>query len=100
MKQSCDCPATSVTVVFGHAKPVGTVASPGGGARVGGRTAPDTESLVGPGSAGAGSLVVPGAAHVKVQAEAIGLHRVFQEAGFEWREPGCSMCVGAGGDRR
>ena len=47
---------------------------------------------------GVKALVVPGAAHVKAQAEAIGLHKVFQEAGFEWREPGCSMCVGAGGD--
>jgi len=44
------------------------------------------------------ALVVPGAAHVKAAAEAEGLHLVFQAAGFEWREAGCSMCVGAGGD--
>jgi 3-isopropylmalate/(R)-2-methylmalate dehydratase large subunit len=49
-------------------------------------------------AAGVKALVVPGAAHVKAAAEAAGLHKVFQEAGFEWREPGCSMCVGAGGD--
>ena len=42
--------------------------------------------------------MVPGAAHVKAAAEAAGLHKVFQEAGFEWREAGCSMCVAAGGD--
>jgi 3-isopropylmalate/(R)-2-methylmalate dehydratase large subunit len=47
---------------------------------------------------GVKALAVPGAAHVKAAAEAEGLHRVFQEAGFEWREAGCSMCVGAGGD--
>jgi 3-isopropylmalate/(R)-2-methylmalate dehydratase large subunit len=44
------------------------------------------------------ALVVPGAAHVKAAAEAAGLHHVFQAAGFEWREAGCSMCVAAGGD--
>ena len=47
---------------------------------------------------GVKALAVPGAAHVKAAAEAAGLHRVFQAAGFEWREAGCSMCVGAGGD--
>jgi 3-isopropylmalate/(R)-2-methylmalate dehydratase large subunit len=47
---------------------------------------------------GVKALVVPGAAHVKAAAEAEGLHTVFQQAGFEWREPGCSMCVAAGGD--
>ena len=47
---------------------------------------------------GVKALAVPGAAHVKAAAESAGLHRVFQEAGFEWREAGCSMCVGAGGD--
>ena len=47
---------------------------------------------------GVKALVVPGAAHVKAAAEAAGLHKVFQEAGFEWREAGCSMCVAAGGD--
>jgi 3-isopropylmalate/(R)-2-methylmalate dehydratase large subunit len=49
-------------------------------------------------SEGVRALVVPGAAHVKAAAEAEGLHRVFLDAGFEWREAGCSMCVGAGGD--
>jgi 3-isopropylmalate/(R)-2-methylmalate dehydratase large subunit len=47
---------------------------------------------------GVRALVVPGAAHVKAAAEAEGLDRIFLEAGFEWREPGCSMCVAAGGD--
>jgi 3-isopropylmalate/(R)-2-methylmalate dehydratase large subunit len=49
-------------------------------------------------AAGVKALVVPGAAHVKAAAEAEGLHTIFQQAGFEWREAGCSMCVGAGGD--
>ncbi len=44
------------------------------------------------------ALVVPGSVQVKAAAEAAGLHTVFIEAGFDWREPGCSMCVGAGGD--
>jgi 3-isopropylmalate/(R)-2-methylmalate dehydratase large subunit len=47
---------------------------------------------------GVRALVVPGAAHVKTAAEAAGLHKVFLEAGFEWREAACSMCVAAGGD--
>lgn len=42
--------------------------------------------------------VVPGSSQVKSQAEREGLHRVFIDAGFDWREPGCSMCVGANGD--
>ena len=41
---------------------------------------------------------VPGSEAVKRAAEREGLHRVFTAAGFEWREPGCSMCVGANGD--
>ncbi|HEY4171740.1 MAG TPA: 3-isopropylmalate dehydratase large subunit [Rhodopila sp.] len=49
-------------------------------------------------AAGVKALVVSGAAHVKAAAEAEGLHTIFQQAGFEWREAGCSMCVGAGGD--
>ncbi|MFO1326338.1 MAG: 3-isopropylmalate dehydratase large subunit [Rubrivivax sp.] len=44
------------------------------------------------------SWVVPGSGLVKRQAEAEGLDRVFRAAGFEWREPGCSMCVGMNGD--
>jgi 3-isopropylmalate/(R)-2-methylmalate dehydratase large subunit len=42
--------------------------------------------------------VVPGSGLIKQAAEAEGLHRVFTEAGFEWREPGCSMCVGMNGE--
>ncbi len=42
--------------------------------------------------------VVPGSQAVKRVAEAEGLDRVFKEAGFEWREPGCSLCVGANGE--
>ena len=43
-------------------------------------------------------LVVPGSAAVKAQAEAEGLDRVFRDAGAEWREPGCSMCIAMNGD--
>jgi 3-isopropylmalate/(R)-2-methylmalate dehydratase large subunit len=43
-------------------------------------------------------LVVPGSETVRAQAEAEGLHRVFQEAGAEWRFAGCSMCIGMNGD--
>jgi 3-isopropylmalate/(R)-2-methylmalate dehydratase large subunit len=39
------------------------------------------------------AMVVPGSHAVKAQAEAEGLHRVFTAAGFDWREPGCSMCL-------
>ena len=45
------------------------------------------------------ALVVPGSGLVKAQAEAEGLHRIFTEAGFEWREPGCSMCLAMNADR-
>jgi 3-isopropylmalate/(R)-2-methylmalate dehydratase large subunit len=45
------------------------------------------------------ALVVPGSGLVKAQAEAEGLDRVFQDAGFEWREPGCSMCLAMNADR-
>jgi 3-isopropylmalate/(R)-2-methylmalate dehydratase large subunit len=44
-------------------------------------------------------LVVPGSGLVKRQAEAEGLHEVFIAAGFEWREPGCSMCLAMNADR-
>ncbi len=44
------------------------------------------------------ALVVPGSENIKRQAEAEGLHKVFLEAGFEWREPGCSMCLAVNGD--
>jgi 3-isopropylmalate/(R)-2-methylmalate dehydratase large subunit len=43
-------------------------------------------------------LVVAGSESVKRNAESEGLHRVFLEAGAEWREPGCSMCLGMNGD--
>ena len=45
------------------------------------------------------ALVVPGSGLVKKQAEAEGLDRIFLEAGFEWREPGCSMCLAMNADR-
>ena len=44
-------------------------------------------------------LIVPGSGPVKRQAEAEGLDRVFLDAGFEWREPGCSMCLAMNADR-
>jgi 3-isopropylmalate/(R)-2-methylmalate dehydratase large subunit len=44
------------------------------------------------------AMVVPGSQHVKKQAEAEGLDAVFKSAGFEWREPGCSMCLGMNPD--
>jgi 3-isopropylmalate/(R)-2-methylmalate dehydratase large subunit len=43
-------------------------------------------------------MVVPGSMAVKRDAEALGLHKVFLDAGLEWREAGCSMCVGINGD--
>jgi len=45
------------------------------------------------------ALVVPGSGHVKAAAEAEGLDRVFIDAGFEWRDAGCSMCLGMNPDR-
>jgi 3-isopropylmalate/(R)-2-methylmalate dehydratase large subunit len=45
------------------------------------------------------ALIVPGSGLVKRQAEAEGLDRIFIEAGFEWREPGCSMCLGMNPDK-
>jgi 3-isopropylmalate/(R)-2-methylmalate dehydratase large subunit len=50
-------------------------------------------------SAGMRALVVPGSRHVKQQAESEGLDRVFAAAGFEWRDPGCSMCLGMNPDQ-
>ena len=44
-------------------------------------------------------MVVPGSGSVKAQAEAEGLDRVFRAAGFEWREPGCSMCLAMNPDK-
>ena len=48
---------------------------------------------------GVRTLVVPGSGLVKAQAEAEGLHRIFIEAGFDWREPGCSMCLAMNPDK-
>ncbi|HZH47244.1 MAG TPA: 3-isopropylmalate dehydratase large subunit, partial [Roseococcus sp.] len=48
---------------------------------------------------GVRAMVVPGSGLVKAQAEAEGLDRVFTEAGFEWREAGCSMCLGMNPDK-
>jgi 3-isopropylmalate/(R)-2-methylmalate dehydratase large subunit len=47
---------------------------------------------------GVRTLVVPGSHEIKEQAEAEGLDRIFKEAGAEWREPGCSMCIAMNGD--
>jgi 3-isopropylmalate/(R)-2-methylmalate dehydratase large subunit len=49
-------------------------------------------------AAGVTMLVVPGSQQVKRDAEALGLHDVFRAAGAEWRESGCSMCIGMNGD--
>jgi 3-isopropylmalate/(R)-2-methylmalate dehydratase large subunit len=48
---------------------------------------------------GVRALVVPGSMRVKAQAEQEGLDKVFTQAGFEWREPGCSMCLAMNDDR-
>src|SRR5256712_7427218 len=47
---------------------------------------------------GVRAMVVPGSQQVKAQAEKEGLDRVFSEAGFEWRNAGCSMCLGMNPD--
>jgi 3-isopropylmalate/(R)-2-methylmalate dehydratase large subunit len=44
-------------------------------------------------------MIVPGSGLVKAQAEAEGLHTIFLKAGFQWREPGCSMCLGMNPDQ-
>ncbi|MET0207805.1 MAG: 3-isopropylmalate dehydratase large subunit [Burkholderiaceae bacterium] len=49
-------------------------------------------------AAGVRAICVPGSSQVKREAEAEGLHQVFLDAGFEWRESGCSMCFFAGGE--
>jgi 3-isopropylmalate/(R)-2-methylmalate dehydratase large subunit len=48
--------------------------------------------------ASVGAMVVPGSQLVKAQAEREGLDQIFREAGFDWREPGCSMCLGMNPD--
>lgn len=50
-------------------------------------------------AAGVEAMVVPGSGAVKRQAENEGLHEVFRQAGFQWREPGCSMCLAMNPDR-
>jgi 3-isopropylmalate/(R)-2-methylmalate dehydratase large subunit len=45
------------------------------------------------------AMIVPGSGLVKEQAEAEGLHKIFLQAGFEWREPGCSMCLAMNPDK-
>jgi 3-isopropylmalate/(R)-2-methylmalate dehydratase large subunit len=50
-------------------------------------------------ASGVRTLVVPGSHDIKKQAEAEGLDRIFTEAGAEWREPGCSMCIAMNGDQ-
>ena len=48
---------------------------------------------------GVHAIVVPGSGPLKAQAEAEGLDKIFIEAGFEWRLPGCSMCLAMNNDR-
>lgn len=50
-------------------------------------------------ASGVTGLVVPGSRPVKIAAEQLGLDQIFKAAGFEWREPGCSMCLGMNPDR-
>ncbi|MBB5700547.1 3-isopropylmalate/(R)-2-methylmalate dehydratase large subunit [Ochrobactrum daejeonense] len=50
-------------------------------------------------AAGVNAMIVPGSGLVKEQAEAEGLDKIFIEAGFDWREPGCSMCLAMNDDR-
>jgi 3-isopropylmalate/(R)-2-methylmalate dehydratase large subunit len=45
------------------------------------------------------AIVVPGSRTVKREAESEGLDRIFKQAGAEWREPGCSMCIAMNGDK-
>jgi 3-isopropylmalate/(R)-2-methylmalate dehydratase large subunit len=45
------------------------------------------------------AMVVPGSGLVKQQAESEGLHTIFTDAGFDWREPGCSMCLAMNDDK-
>lgn len=44
------------------------------------------------------AMIVPGSTVIKREAERLGLDRIFTDAGFEWRQPGCSMCLGVNGD--
>ena len=49
-------------------------------------------------ASGVRAMVVPGSQTIKQAAEQQGLHKIFEEAGFEWRESGCSMCLGMNPD--
>ena len=49
-------------------------------------------------SSSVSAMIVPGSGKVKQQAEEEGLDLIFKDAGFEWREPGCSMCLGMNPD--
>ncbi len=49
-------------------------------------------------SEGVRAMVVPGSQHVKLQAEQLGIDKIFKEANFEWRDSGCSMCLGMNPD--
>jgi 3-isopropylmalate/(R)-2-methylmalate dehydratase large subunit len=48
---------------------------------------------------GVSAMIVPGSGLVKLQAEAEGLDKIFVQAGFDWREPGCSMCLAMNPDK-
>src|SRR4029078_1652897 len=50
-------------------------------------------------NANVNAMIVPGSGLVKIQAEAEGLDKIFKAAGFDWREPGCSMCLGMNPDQ-
>ena len=50
-------------------------------------------------SSAVNAMVVPGSGQVKAQAEQEGLDRIFTESGFDWREPGCSMCLAMNPDK-
>jgi 3-isopropylmalate/(R)-2-methylmalate dehydratase large subunit len=50
-------------------------------------------------NANVNAMIVPGSGLVKIQAEAEGLDKIFKAAGFEWREPGCSMCLAMNPDK-
>lgn len=58
----------------------------------------EAAAVVQRGTAVVSAMVSPGSTQVKQQAEAEGIDRIFREAGFEWREAGCSMCVAMNGD--
>ncbi|MBV1913316.1 MAG: 3-isopropylmalate dehydratase large subunit, partial [Cycloclasticus sp.] len=47
---------------------------------------------------GVTAIAVPGSVHVKIQAEKEGIDKIFKDAGWEWRDPGCSMCLAMNGD--